>query len=292
MGGKIEQMSFQLHSFNEAESVVDLSDVIPDDVERVAGFRSGFPDGFKRARKAASLTQESFCEAFNKAFPTPTGDDAVSLETVRGWEQGRHLPRSIETLEKLCKFFSCSMNYLFGQTDQRNPDMEALSQATGLSKIALSHIVKARQNTLKGDVLNYVLERGDFIDELVTLFASQHFENGAIDIKFNAEAIWDGRFDAKELSMDKIEEILDDMIADFQRRYINSPDYSRFVAYQFLNKYANIFVLQDVYNRIKHQEFRYSPEQLKFAVGYLISRGYKPIMEQDGFDYTQYLKEE
>lgn len=81
-----------------------------------------FKDGFKRARKKGGYTQKSFAEKFN-----------ISIETVRNWEQGRNVPE-METLEKLCNFFQCGVDYLLGNIECETHDKQFIHDYTGLSE--------------------------------------------------------------------------------------------------------------------------------------------------------------
>ena len=47
-----------------------------------------FSVGLKKARKTKKLTQQSFCDEYEKV----TGS-SITIETVRNWEQGRAVPR-------------------------------------------------------------------------------------------------------------------------------------------------------------------------------------------------------
>lgn len=81
-----------------------------------------FKEGFKRARKKGGYTQKSFAEEFN-----------ISIETVKNWEQGRNVPE-IETLEKLCNFFQCDVDYLLGNMQCETHDKQFIQDYTGLSE--------------------------------------------------------------------------------------------------------------------------------------------------------------
>jgi transcriptional regulator with XRE-family HTH domain len=85
-----------------------------------------FKEGFKRARKKSGYTQKSFSEEFN-----------ISIETVKNWEQGRNVPE-IETLEKLCNFFHCDIDYLLGNMECETHDKQFIHDKTGLSEDAIN----------------------------------------------------------------------------------------------------------------------------------------------------------
>lgn len=87
-----------------------------------------FKDGFKRARKNNGYTQKTFSEKFN-----------TSIETVRNWEQGRNIPE-IETLEKLCNFFHCDIDYLFGNIECETHNKQFIHDYTGLSEVTIDKL--------------------------------------------------------------------------------------------------------------------------------------------------------
>lgn len=287
-------MCVQLHSVGEAESVVDLSDVIPDDVEPVTDFRSGFPAGFKRARKAAALSQERFCEAFNKAFPNPA-DPTVSLETVRGWEQGRHLPRSIETLEKLCTFFSCSMDYLFNRTDYRDPTYQFVSDCTGLNAASLTSLQYFRRDKLTITVINHLLTDRYFWEKLADLFSSAFYQRDAeingerFTPRFEMAAIWDPRFDSNAVCFAEFVEALNYSIDEFVKANSDDPDALTYMVFHFLKAYTDHESRQYSYYRIRRHSSKFTPNQLSYAVRFLLDCGFKRQMESDGFDYKAYI---
>lgn len=88
-----------------------------------------FKDGFKRARKNNGYTQKSFAEKFEK----------ISIDTIKNWEQGRNIPE-IKTLEKLCDFFHCDLDYLFGNIECKTHDTQFIHNETGLSEKAIEEL--------------------------------------------------------------------------------------------------------------------------------------------------------
>lgn len=112
-----------------------------------------FKTGFKRARKNAGYTQKTFSEKFG-----------ISIETVKNWEQGRNVPE-IETIEKLCGFFDCDIDYLFNTIDCRNHDLQFIHQYTGLSEVAikqLHHFTTYRQGKVRLAIIDYFLQDAKF----------------------------------------------------------------------------------------------------------------------------------
>lgn len=94
-----------------------------------------FKEGFKRARKKGGYTQKSFSKEFN-----------ISIETVKNWEQGRNVPE-IDTLEKLCNFFHCDIDYLFGNMECETHDKQFIHDKTGLSAEAIEQLIKWNEKT-------------------------------------------------------------------------------------------------------------------------------------------------
>lgn len=84
-----------------------------------------FSSGCRRARKKAGYTQQSFADAIH-----------FSVESVRNWEQGRVVPER-STIEKLCDFFKCDMDYLFDRIDYETHDLSFICKYTGLSEEAV-----------------------------------------------------------------------------------------------------------------------------------------------------------
>ena len=93
-----------------------------------------FKDGFKRARKNSGYTQKSFSESFN-----------ISIETVKNWEQGRNIPE-METLERLCNFFQCDIDYLLGNIECETHDKQFIHDQTGLSENAINKLLELYNN--------------------------------------------------------------------------------------------------------------------------------------------------
>lgn len=120
-----------------------------------------FKEGFKRARKKGGYTQKSFSEEFN-----------ISIETVKNWEQGRNVPE-IETLEKLCNFFHCDIDYLLGNMECETHDKQFIHDKTGLSENAINKLLELYNNAGSRieiwdadsclDIINKLLASEDFM---------------------------------------------------------------------------------------------------------------------------------
>ncbi len=118
-----------------------------------------FKDGFKRARKDAGYTQETFCEHFINYDGLK-----VSLSTVRNWEQGRNTPE-LKTIEALCAFLHCDMDYLFFNIECKNHDNQFIHEELGLSEASIERL------------RYYKKQYPDCIDSMDFLLESDNFEN-------------------------------------------------------------------------------------------------------------------
>ncbi len=92
-----------------------------------------FAKGFKRARKNAGYTQESFVQSFLDR----ERHEITTLGTVRNWEQNRAVPE-ITTIQQLCEFFDCDMDYLFNRIECKNHNVDFIHEYTGLSEEAIN----------------------------------------------------------------------------------------------------------------------------------------------------------
>lgn len=111
-----------------------------------------FKDGFKRARKNNRYTQKTFADEFN-----------ISIETVKNWEQGRNIPE-IKTLEKLCDFFQCDLDYLFNNIECKTHDVQFIQDCTGLSEAAINRIISNNGDTPDQDFLNSFILSKQFLE--------------------------------------------------------------------------------------------------------------------------------
>ncbi len=131
-----------------------------------------FAVGFKRARKEAGYTQESFV----KSFLNQEQHEITSLKSVRNWEQGLAVPE-IKTIEKLCLFFKCDMDYLFGNINCKTHDKQFIHDYTGLSERAI-------------DKLEYYNSHlHEYTEALDILLASANFESALSKVKKYMKAV-------------------------------------------------------------------------------------------------------
>lgn len=120
----------------------------------------------KRERKKHGLTQQDFADKFN-----------VGLATVRNWEQGKTYPEA-GTLERLCDFYECDMDYLFGRLTCKTHDVQFIHDYTGLDEST----IEVLRDSLKPDgatmlVLNHLI-KSDLLNKFTTYYASA-FEKAA-----------------------------------------------------------------------------------------------------------------
>lgn len=123
--------------------------------------------GIKRARKKKGITQKEFAEDFR------VDGSLFSLTTIRNWEQGISYPEA-KTLEALCKYFDCDMDYLFGRIDNTTHDLQFVCDYTGLDEDTVLHL----HNLLKDEkttmfILGYLIRAdGLLLKKLVDYFLS------------------------------------------------------------------------------------------------------------------------
>lgn len=128
---------------------------------------SNFGQGLKAARKKRGIkTQEDFVSKLGEfGF-------ATTLATVRNWEQGKAYPEA-QTLETLCDFFKCDMDYLFGCISCKTHDTQFICDYTGLDEETVEKL-HSRKDTHKGAsvLLNYLLKDGGILNDLGEYYSS------------------------------------------------------------------------------------------------------------------------
>lgn len=238
--------------------------------ENQANFRSGFPAGFKRARKEAGLTQEQFSEVFG-----------FSLTSIRSWEQGRHIPE-IDTIEKICNFFHCSVDYLLNRTDHRDPDEQLICEATGLDVDALASLRSFKSDTQAMAVINHLLSYRPQLERLVLLFASEYWKQGCIGSHAEGRIIsgYMRHNDEKVCLINVVEELTKE-IEDFYRENKDDQIFSKQMAFRLLQETAKeygIDLSSYVYRKLQENgvgKHYYTDEQIKIAVEFLKFCGYR-----------------
>jgi len=82
-----------------------------------------FGDNLKKIRQDCNLTQEELAKKIN-----------TSRSNIANYENNKNMP-SIDVLNKLSEILDCSIDYLLGKTDERNPKQE---DPFGLAKIGFN----------------------------------------------------------------------------------------------------------------------------------------------------------
>lgn len=82
-----------------------------------------FGDNLKKIRQDCNLTQEELAKKIN-----------TSRSNIANYENNKNMP-SIDVLNKLSEILDCSIDYLLGKTDERNPKQE---DPLGLAKVGFT----------------------------------------------------------------------------------------------------------------------------------------------------------
>lgn len=113
----------------------------------------------KRERKRRGLKQHEFAREFN-----------VGLATVRNWEQGKTYPEA-GTLERLCDFYECDMDYLFGRLTCKTHDVQFIHDYTGLDESTIEVLRSLKADGATMLVLNHLI-KSNLLDKLTAYYAS------------------------------------------------------------------------------------------------------------------------
>lgn len=266
-------------------STLDMSNILPDDenflelkAENQSNFRSGFPAGFKRARKEAGKTQKEIADLLG-----------VSFLSVQGWEQGRHTPE-IYTIEKICNLFGCSIDYLFNRTNHRECDAQLVKEYTGLGENAVETLQAMKEDSQLMAVVNHILSYRPILKRLTTLFASEFWINGQVDPLVEGKIIsgYTRRNDEKLALIDIVEEISQEA-KDFYGEHEDDHDFSIQMVFRFLKDSADesgVNLPSYVYKKLKEamsHHIRFTDEQISTAVNFLLFCGYEGKMRRDGY---------
>ena len=94
-----------------------------------------FGNNLKKYRQENGLTQEELAKKIN-----------TSRSNIANYENGKNMP-SIDTLEKLSKVFNCSIEYLLGKSNKKNPELlDKLFSIPILNKITTEQSILADEN--------------------------------------------------------------------------------------------------------------------------------------------------
>ena len=147
-----------------------------------------FAAGFKRARKKKGYTQDGFCKAFNEY----RADFAVPIYTVRNWEQGRSIPEW-KTIEILCDFFECDVDYLFNTIEQTTHDIAFICGYTGLSEETIKNLhylsrltFPDEEGALFLDFLNFIVSDNQANEQF---FRMNHYLESALYTRLDDQEI-------------------------------------------------------------------------------------------------------
>lgn len=133
-----------------------------------------FSVGFKKARKAKKLTQQSFCDEYKKV----TGS-SITIETVRNWEQGRAVPR-IDTLVSLADFFGVSVDFLLNRSECTSVDNEYIREKTGLNDESIQALEMAvKESKIQAIYSNDSKETLSVVDTINVMFKHNMLVNVA-----------------------------------------------------------------------------------------------------------------
>lgn len=94
-----------------------------------------FGSNLKKIRQNSDLTQEELAKRIN-----------TSRSNIANYENDKNMP-SIDILEKLSEIFNCSIDYLLGKSDIKNPDLkDKLFLIPIVGKVAAGKPIFANEN--------------------------------------------------------------------------------------------------------------------------------------------------
>lgn len=125
-----------------------------------------FKDRFKELREQNGYTQITFLKAIN------ADEYVTSIESVRNWEQGKSIPEW-RTILKLCDFFDCDMDYLFGRISKKTHDTQFICNEIGLSEEALMNLIDKVKTPCVLDFLSELFSASpDLLENLAERFCT------------------------------------------------------------------------------------------------------------------------
>lgn len=105
-----------------------------------------FGNNLKKIRQENEMTQEELAKKIN-----------TSRSNIANYENDKNMP-SIEILNKLSEIFNCSIDYLLGKSDVRNPDE--------LKKVPFANAGGLDTTGLDEDDLKELQKQVDYIKKL------------------------------------------------------------------------------------------------------------------------------
>ena len=160
-----------------------------------------FGDRLRKLRKTKNLTQEDFIKELNL--------DVKRRETITNWESSSNTGEipDIYTLIKICNFFSCDMEYLFGEIEEQTKDVADIAEFTGLNEASINDLhylsnikriyVQSTVNEEYMDWVNKIKKKGN--PRVLDSFENIEIEN---NLYFNPDNITE---DIRQLVFENIE---------------------------------------------------------------------------------------
>lgn len=134
---------------------------------KVSVFKETFRKRIKEARKQRNnMSQAAFAEEIS------VKGTIVSPSTVKKWEQGRSLPE-YNTLEALCSFLNCDIEYLLGEIDCKTLDAQFIYEKTGLKEDTVNALSSWKDYPAEAIVLNYLIKEKKLLQKITAYFAAE-----------------------------------------------------------------------------------------------------------------------
>jgi transcriptional regulator with XRE-family HTH domain len=136
-----------------------------------------FGDILKKLRKENGLSQQEFANEFN-----------VSLDAVKNWEQHYNIPE-MECLLRLCEYFNCDLDFLFGRITQKTHDNNFIYEKVGLNEESIELLTscsKGYNNPKMLNSLNILLNCGYDSLKLLNLILAYTEKSLELSNIFNA----------------------------------------------------------------------------------------------------------
>lgn len=115
--------------------------------DKLHTIKNDFSKNFKKIRKAQGYTQVTFVEKYCKDY----GEKAISVYTIKNWEQGRTVPE-LQTIWDLCEIFNCDIDYLFGRIDYSTHNLEFICNKIGLSEDAVKYLIEIQEGKQQAEI--------------------------------------------------------------------------------------------------------------------------------------------
>lgn len=150
-----------------------------EDEEFVRTTKTTFSKTLFKLRKVKYPTVKEFCNS----FASKTGI-TLSETTYSKWEEGKSIPDAC-TLLKICDFFHCDLDYLFGRIDTTTHAIEVIEKETGLSVPAIKKIIEWNNGDSRQkkwiSYISKIFEHKDISDVMNNM--SAYFMHSMIEVK-------------------------------------------------------------------------------------------------------------